>query len=310
MYVNILSSYKLVRPQVCRAGVSSRTIWGLGKTLNTIALIASNRLGAAPRRSERAPKTDEPPAKKPKGKTKGPGPSRNSQGSGEQAGSGRVHILAPFAGRAQGDADRVPGLGPFKLGAADCGTHRRKPQRVYRYHGASKTKVTDELARPTSSSPPTGPSPPTRAPCSTRLSGSGLCSTRLTTSRTPQRGSVHRRQAAHRREKVGHHRHTHTESSQRPLLPPRVPSLATTGRQVVLDPRGRQAGPRRQPGGIRSLGHPHGRHRAQTHQGTKAEGRNHAGALAAQGRCWCRPWRWVWRTGRGTPICSEPRRKP
>ena len=77
MYVNILSSHKTrARPAVCRGGILADDM-GLGKTLQTIALICSNGPGATPPALEEAPRDDgsgdgQPPAKKPKGKVKGP----------------------------------------------------------------------------------------------------------------------------------------------------------------------------------------------------------------------------------------------
>ena len=64
---------------MCRGGILADDM-GLGKTLQTIALICSNGPGATPPALEEAPRDDgsgegPPPAKKPKGKVKGPAPN-------------------------------------------------------------------------------------------------------------------------------------------------------------------------------------------------------------------------------------------
>ena len=147
MYVNILSSYKSsVRPQVCRGGILADDM-GLGKTLNTIALIASNRPGAAPPALEEAPKTDEPPAKKPKGKTKGPGPSKNAPkvlvSKQDQVGS----TSSPPSRDGPKATLIVCPVSVLSNWEQQIAEHTDGSLSVYRYHGASKTKVTDELAR-------------------------------------------------------------------------------------------------------------------------------------------------------------------
>ena len=91
MYVNILSSHKTrARPAVCRGGILADDM-GLGKTLQTIALICSNGPGATPPALEEAPRDDgsgdgQPPAKKPKGKVKGPAPNAPNAPKGKVKG--------------------------------------------------------------------------------------------------------------------------------------------------------------------------------------------------------------------------------
>ena len=120
---------------------------GLGKTLNTITLIASNRPGAAPPALEEAPKTDEPPAKKPKGKTKGPGPSKNAPkvlvSKQDQVGS----TSSPPSRDGPKATLIVCPVSVLSNWEQQIAEHTDGSLSVCRYHGASKTKVTDELAR-------------------------------------------------------------------------------------------------------------------------------------------------------------------